>query len=119
MGCRELRIDFIVREVMLVLDSAQVDLVVIEAYAHGRVTSATTLGELGGVLRRALWLREQPWTAVVSSSVKKHATGSGKASKQDMITAALPYWPVVCDDEADALHLMRYGCSHYDELTTS
>lgn len=115
-GVREARIDFIVREVMCVFDSAPPDLVVIEDYAHGRATSSSTLGELGGVLRHELWLRDAPYVLVVSSTVKKHATGDGRASKDDMVAAALPWWSVDNDDEADALHMVRWGSEHYDEL---
>lgn len=115
-GVREARIDFIVREVLCVFESRPPDLVVIEDYAHGRVTSASTLGELGGVLRHELWLREVPYVTVVSSTIKKFATGDGRASKDDMVEAALPWWPIENHDEADALHMVRWGSERYDEL---
>lgn len=117
-GPREARIDFILKEILCVALPVPPDLVLIEDYAHGRVTSSTTLGELGGVVRRAFWKRGIPYTTVVSSTVKKFATGKGSASKVQMIEAATPHWEVANDDEADALHVCRYGSAHYDTLVT-
>lgn len=117
-GPREQRIDFIWREVWCVMSSAPPDLVVIEDYAHSQFTASSTLGELGGVVRRELWLRQVPWVVVSSNTVKKFATGDGRASKQQMLEAALPFWPVQNFDEADSLHVMRWGAAHYDELVS-
>ena len=46
------------------------------------------------------------------SSIKRHATGSGKASKEDMKKAANDLgFTVIDDNEADAIHLLRLKIS--------
>lgn len=50
-----------------------------------------------------------PYQGVPVGTIKKHATGKGNASKEEMIQAAVRdgHSPVD-DNEADALHLLRY-----------
>lgn len=48
---------------------------------------------------------------VHSSTIKKHATSNGRASKSDMIAAAVAAWPeqeVGDDNQADALWLLDF-----------
>ena len=49
-------------------------------------------------------------TNVHTATLKKWATGNGRASKEDMVRTAvsLGYQPMN-DDEADAIHLLRYA----------
>lgn len=59
-----------------------------------------------------------PWTTVHLMSVKKHATGSGKADKKAMQDAAYKRWGVrVGEDESDALHHIAYALDNklFDE----
>lgn len=50
-------------------------------------------------------------------TIKKHATGSGKASKQQMIDAAWTRWKIktTSDDEADALAVLGLAISKQNE----
>ena len=49
-----------------------------------------------------------------SASVKKHATGSGRAKKPEMIAAAKEHWPHVRDDdEADAMWILDYAIKQF------
>ena len=43
--------------------------------------------------------------------IKKHATGNGNATKQDMVRAAYKLWGLsnISEDEADALGLLHYA----------
>lgn len=50
--------------------------------------------------------------AVHTGTIKKHATGSGKASKDEMVEAAEDEWPAIDvrdDNHADALWLLNYA----------
>lgn len=73
--------------------------------------------ELQGVLK--LWCKDngisfKPYT---SSAIKKHLTGMGKASKEEMINAAMKRWkkPITSDDEADALGLLSLAMEEFKE----
>lgn len=50
-----------------------------------------------------------PYSGIPVGTIKKHATGSGRASKEDMIAAAKAKGFNPCDDnEADAIAIMDY-----------
>lgn len=55
-----------------------------------------------------------PMEGVHNTTVKKFATGSGRADKEDMLHAAAQKFPDVeipDDNAADALHILAYGMS--------
>ena len=58
--------------------------------------------------------------SVHTATLKKHATGSGRAGKDDMIRAASERWgrTPATDDEADALCLLAYAVDEYVERRT-
>lgn len=113
----KVRIDRIVREVLRAWHLLLPDVVVIEAYAHSRFTSQSTLGEVGGIVRWELSKEDALWVEVVGSTVKKFATGNGRASKAQMLAAAREHFEAKNDDVADAYWLARYGLDHYYDLT--
>lgn len=101
--------------------AAPADLVIMEDLPL-RAMSAALTGRAHGVVRMALHdLGGRPITSVVAATLKKYATGSGKASKEDMIRnyfLALAGEGIshfakdrVTDDEADAFHLWHLGTS--------
>jgi len=49
------------------------------------------------------------FSMVHTSTLKKHATGSGRASKEDMIKAARKLGDIIDDNHADALLLLEYA----------
>jgi hypothetical protein len=80
-----------------------------QAHQRGGHATAVAYGLQGEVLAFAAehGIETMP---VHSSSLKKHATGSGRASKLDMIEAARARgWNPEDDNEADALHLLSYA----------
>lgn len=65
------------------------DAVFIEGYAYGARNQAHQIGELGGVLRLALWEMGLPVYEVPPSTLKMYGTGKGTAGKDAMIAAAI------------------------------
>lgn len=61
----------------------------IEGLAFGaRGSSLTRLVELAGAVKLELWKRGIPYELVPPSSLKQLATGSGRATKNEMLAAA-------------------------------
>jgi crossover junction endodeoxyribonuclease RuvC len=90
------------------------DIVVIEGYSMASHQGAHQLGELGGVLRLALWQAGVPYVEVAPTRLKKWATGKGNAPKDQVLAKAARRWPGVSNnDEADAAWLRDMGWTHY------
>lgn len=65
------------------------DLVVMEGFSFGSPQGATEAGGLGWAIRIALHEAGVPFAVVAPPTLKKYATGSGAAGKDDMKLAAL------------------------------
>lgn len=80
-----------------------------EVRRHAGTQAAHVYGGLMGTL--TLWCEENkiPYSSVPVGTIKKAATGKGNASKEQMIEAAknLGFNPED-DNEADAIHMLRY-----------
>lgn len=83
--------------------------IVMEGYAFGAKLNREKLGELGGIVKLVsqLVLHQNP-ISVPPTTLKQYVTGSGKASKEDML-AAVQKWDADITDHnlADA-----YGLAH-------
>lgn len=103
-----------VREEVLVLAEGA-DLVAIEGYSFGSRGRQHATGELGGVIRLALWERDIPVVDVPPSSLKKYATGRGNAGKDQVLAAAIRRLGFQGHDhnEADALWLRTMAQDRY------
>jgi Holliday junction resolvasome RuvABC endonuclease subunit len=88
-------------------------LIVVEGYAIGAVPgrwALVRLGELGGSTRLAAWERGLVTVDVAPAALKHFATGSGRASKEAMVAAAVAAGGRPGNhDEADAWHLHDLG----------
>lgn len=94
-------------------------LVVLEGYSMGtqrQASHAHALGELGGVIRVALWERNIAFVEVPPASLKLAATGRGNARKEEVLAAAIRRlgYEGADNNEADALWLrtmalVRFG----------
>lgn len=101
-----------------VLDlSVDADVVVLEGYAMGskRQSHTRAIGELGGVVRLALFERGTPYVEVPPATLKKLATGRGNAPKEEVLAAAIRRLGYGGHDnnEADALWLRTAALIHY------
>ncbi len=106
----------------VVLLAVHADLVVIEGYAYGAKGSAViNIGELGGVLRLALYDGAIPYVEIPPTSVKLFATGKGNVGKPDMLAAAIRKLGYSRNDhnEADALWLLEMARARYVNCATT
>lgn len=106
------RLAFLRDEVEAVLETVQPELVPFEGYAMGRFAGrAFDLGELGGVLKLALFERKIPILLVPPSCLKLFATGKGNADKDQVMVAMAKHRGrlFASDDEADAYALLQMG----------
>lgn len=117
------RIDYIVREVHLAtlegVNAAELRRIVvgIEGYNFGAQgqSGIRDTAELGGVVRHHLWTCSIAWVEIPPTSLKKFATGSGGASKDDMLEAAQSHLDADIADHncADAAWLRAAVRHHY------
>jgi len=100
-------------EVTAVITKYKPSLVCLEGYAFARANQAHQIGELGGVIRRMLTIimGEELWIEVSPGQVKKFATGSGNAKKDQVMLGAYKRWGYEADnsDLADAFVLAKIG----------
>jgi Holliday junction resolvasome RuvABC endonuclease subunit len=80
------------------------------------VGNSLKLAMLQGAIRQGLWYRRIPFAVVDNTAVKLYATGYGRATKLEMITAAvdrlkLSYRPD--EHQADGLWLLAMTLDHF------
>ena len=93
-----------------------IDLLVYER-AHHRGGAATEIGvNLTGRVQEVAAELGKEYATVHTSTLKKWVTGSGRASKSEMIEAAKSILgrDPIDDNEADAVHLARWAAEEYD-----
>lgn len=81
-----------------------------EVRRHAGVDAAHAYG--GFMAHLTAWCEHHriPYQGVPVGTIKKFGAGKGNAGKQEMITAAVEYGFNPADDnEADAIHLLRYA----------
>lgn len=107
------RLLYIERLVMEEIERYKPSLVVLEGYAYNATNQAHQIGELGGVLRRALYLAKVNLKEIPPAKVKKFATGKGNAPKEQVMLAVLRRWgwPAGSTHEADAYTLARMAAA--------
>lgn len=107
------------RDEILKKCDGQNPIVVVEGYSFGsRNSQAHAAGELGGVVRLALWEAGIPHVDVPPTSRAKFATGRGNASKSEVVSAVSARTGLVwsgkgADDCCDAWILREMGRTHF------
>ncbi len=100
------------KKITMLLHGCSYTAVVIEGYAYGRSNRAHQAGELGGVIRLALW-RNRPGAVyvVAPSTHKKFVTGHGGSPKALIPLHLFKRWGLTVEqeDEADAVGLALMG----------
>lgn len=83
----------------------------VEGYAYGAKYQRESLAELGGVMRRYLYLASLNYWIIPPTSVKLFVTGTGKASKNYMKKCTKENWGHIfkSDDVCDAYGIARLG----------
>lgn len=126
--CIESRLDQLVWAVSQFVrqDLTRLTLVVIEAsaYTSNLQRGHEDLAALRLMVRTALWKLRIPYALVSPTTLKRYTTGSGKASKQEMLAALIERHGARADalsrvlvkegryDMADALALAAMGYAH-------
>jgi len=82
-------------------------------HQRGGHSTQLLLGMLG-ILHVACTKVGIEYFSIHSATIKKHATGSGKSSKEQMMAAAAVKFKrtILDDNEADALHIWDWGREH-------
>lgn len=96
--------------------SLRIDLLVYESARNMKHGNAIRVaGELQGTIK--LWCENHgiEYQGISPSTIKRHATGKGNASKAEMVIAAEIRWPtvVIDDNHADALWLLDWAIGEY------
>ena len=92
--------------------------VVIEGYAFQKQGShCHAQGELGGVVRHGLFLRQTPFVEVPPTVRSLFATGRGNAGKAEVVSNVTARSGLIfsSDDEADAWVLREMGMQHFEQ----
>ena len=104
------RLMYIEEQLNIVCDKVgEIDLLCLEGYAFCRPNQAHQIGELGGIIRRLLWLRDISWIEIAPPTLKKFATGKGSAKKEQVMAHVYKRWGIMFDnsDKADAFVLAK------------
>ena len=109
------RLDWFYHSVRGEVEEQEIDVVVLEGYGF-MSQKAVVQGELGGVVRMALFHSGVPYVQIPPAKLKKFTTDKGNADKDAMIAAAIRKWDFqgVSNNEADAWMLYLMGMHHYN-----
>lgn len=107
------RLAFVRDEVLGAIREAEASDVALESYAVYRHNGAE-LGELGGVVRLALWEAGFSYWDVPPATLKRLVSGKGNAPKDVMLREVFRRWgfSASCSDTADAYGLARGIAGH-------
>lgn len=87
----------------------QMLMVAIEGYSFGSDLSSKLMGEVGGVIRLAVYHAKLPWVEIAPTMLKKFVTGKGNATKEQMVLSVYRSWQYEAESHnlADAYGLAR------------
>jgi len=100
------------RGIIKVINHSPVKLAVIEGYAYGRnVGRFFDIGELGGVIKQSLYLKDIPYIIITPLMLKKWITGTSRGDKSVILMKILKQFDIEINDNniGDAFVLARIG----------
>lgn len=113
------RMQKIATVVMETIHEHKPDKIVVEGYSLGKNANSTIpLVEIGGLVRFLMFLDGLSWFDPRASQVKKFATGSGSASKDQVMMWVLKRWghTSMSNNTADAYTLAAMGLAQANRL---
>jgi Holliday junction resolvasome RuvABC endonuclease subunit len=114
-GCP--RLSFIEKQVMGCVSAYNPDLIIIEGYSFGsRLGQAFSIGELGGLVKVALFEGGYKSIIIPPTCLKKFVTGKGNASKDIMLMKTFKKYGVEFTDnnKCDAFGLAQMGKAYLE-----
>lgn len=115
-GTREERIEFVRKKVDSTIRKFDVGLACVEGYSFAsKGSSMTDLAEMRGVILNCLHRGGVAYEIIQPPTLKKLATGDGRAEKPEMIAQAQEQWPGCPDEDnvADAYFLAAEAHRRY------
>lgn len=112
------RLVLVSEKIMELISAVDNPVVIVEGYSFAsRNSQAHSIGELGGVVRVALWRSGIPYVEVPPTSRAKFATGKGNASKGEVLSSVSARTGIVwsgngADDICDAFILEEMGLAY-------
>lgn len=107
------RMHYIKQKMKFVLNKYKPKIAVIENYAFSvkKSRSVFQIGELGGIIKYLLFIRDIPFYLVSPQSLKKFANGKGGSGKNIVIKGVYKKWEkrFKTDHEVDAFVLAKIG----------
>jgi len=117
-GFRYLRFGVALRELIGKGDASKTVVFFEEVGYHRGADAAHVYGAFYGKLQEICDSIGVPYRGVPIGTIKKRATGYGRASKSDMIEAARKMWRVeMTDDQADAAWVLQCGLDDLNRVT--
>jgi crossover junction endodeoxyribonuclease RuvC len=112
------RLEWIYQRVQYIIECSEPSVIVLEGYSMGLSGGMVfQLGELGGVLRLLFHRASIPLLVIPPSSLKKFASNSGKAQKDEVRLGVYKQWGFEhhSNDVVDAYALARIGLAYLGE----
>jgi Holliday junction resolvasome RuvABC endonuclease subunit len=103
----------------ILTDNGKINSVAMEGYANGAKFGREKAGELGGLVKAFLWKAQHIPLVVPPTSLKKFATGSGAAKKDNILMHVYKRWGAEFADNnlADAFVLAQMALAIDNPLT--
>jgi len=101
-------------QLKITLEQNNIKFAVIESYAYGKsVGRFFEIGELGGVIKHLLFIRNIPYILISPMTLKKWITGSVKGDKSAILLQIYKKYKVELNDNnlGDAFVLAQIGCA--------
>lgn len=120
-ACHPARLIHIREQVVGFFDSHGPRVIAIEGYSMGSKFGREMAGELGGVLRVALWEAGYSYCNVAPGTLKKFVTGKGVAKKDVMMREVFRTWgyTAIDDNDNDAFALAQLALKGYADEDAS